>query len=557
MLQTLLIKNFALIKEQTIEFKNGFNVLVGETGAGKSLILDALGFVLGDKSNKINIRNGENKMFVQAVFFIENNMQIASLLNEYDIEFENEIIFSRSFNIEGKNECRINGIIVPVSLIKEISSLIVDFYRQNENINLLNVKNHIKILDNYGGGFEDLKFNLKKLILSYDDICDQMKKIGGNKENRERELEFLQYQIQDIENANLKINEEEELKSEFQVYINSEKILENIKNSTFLLNDINDKLQQVKSNISISCKYDESLTQYLERINSTNIDLVDIEECLEEYISAFEFDEKRLNFIDERLEQIKLLKKKYGNSIEDVLTYLNKIKDDYDNLLFGEEKLIKLERQKDDIKKQILDVCESLSLKRKQTACLIENDVKSELLLLGFKNASFKVNFSYRDNDNFSYDGYDDVEFLLSANIGQNLKSMSKTISGGEMSRFMLALKNVFAKCFNTETLVFDEVDSGISGEIAQKVAERMANLAVKNQLICITHLCQVASMADHYIYVQKEVSSGQTFTNIKVLDNHDIIKYLAISSGAEPTEVALKFASELKLKADNFKNAL
>ena len=297
----------------------------------------------------------------------------------------------------------------------------------------------------------------------------------------------------------------------------------------------------------------------MERIKSAKIELKDIYDSLVDG-QDFEYDQSTIENLNKRYDEIKLLKKKYGASIEDVFDYLSKIKEDYDNLMFGEEKLNKLIKQKEEISKKLYDVCEKLSSKRRYYAKIIEEKVLLELEQLGFKNCKFKIRFKdfpTIEEANYNKNGLDDLEFLFSANAGEDLKSLSKTISGGEMSRFMLAIKNVFANCFDTTTLVFDEVDTGISGEIGQKVAERLARLSKSFQLICITHLCQVSAMADNYIFVKKFVENNKTFTKVSYLEPKQIIEYIALVSGAEPTDVALKFATELKEKADEYKKTI
>lgn len=560
MLSTLVIKNFALIENQTIEFKKGFNVLVGETGAGKSLILDALAFVLGEKSNKLNLRNGTQKMFVQAVF--EDVSSLANqLLEDNGVEVEDNIIVSRVFTLDGKTECRINGVIVPVAVVKNLANLLVDTCSQNENTELLKVKNHLAILDKYA---ENEILPLKQQILQYTsnlaEIHNQMQSIGGSKQNREREIELLEYQIKDIENANLKIGEDEEIKNKINILSNYEKIFDNLKLAQENLASAVESLSVAKSALENADKFNDSLIELHNRLDSVKIEIEDIEETIVDKLSSMEFDSNELENLDARLEEIKLIKKKYGFKIEDVFAYLDKIKQDYDNYLFGEEKLLKLERQYNDLKKELYAKCKQLSELRRNVALSVEENVMNELKFLGFKNATFKVHFDDLPNLElaaFNKNGLDNVEFLFSANAGQELKSLSKTISGGEMSRFMLALKNVFAKCFNTSVLIFDEVDTGISGEIGQKVAERLAMLSRSYQLICITHLCQVTAMADNYVFVQKEVLQNETFTKISYLKGDELTKYIAIVSGAQPTDVAMRFAKELKEKAEQFKATL
>lgn len=560
MLLTLKIKNFALIADQTIEFSKGFNVLVGETGAGKSLILDALAFVLGEKASKLNLRTGENKMFVQAMFD-NNSPYIQEWLEQNDIESDDYLILTRTQNLDGKTECRVNGVLVTASILKTLASNLVDAYAQNENIELLKPKNHIGILDSYGANIVDpIKQQISIKLNELKDIECQMSNIGGDSINRERELELLNYQINDIQNANLQPNEDVELKSKFEKLANSEKIFDNVNSSYDALSTTLSNLNLATNNLEFASKFDNELTTINNRLISCKLEIDDIISTLSEYLSNIDFDQNELQNIDQRLESIKLLKKKYGSSIDDIVSYLEKIKVDYDNILFGEEKLLKLQKLLDDKKLELYNLSLELSSTRKKLAVEIENKVMQELKILGFKNTIFKVDFTSLpsiENAVFTKNGLDNLEFLLSANAGEELKSLSKTISGGEMSRFMLALKNVFAKCLNSSTLVFDEVDTGISGEIGQRVAERLAMLAKNSQLICITHLCQVSAMADRYIFVKKDVLDNKTYTTIKYLNNDEIIKYIAVASGAEPTEVAMQFASELKNKANNFKNGI
>lgn len=556
MLQTLKIKNFALIADQTIEFTNGFNVLVGETGAGKSLILDAISFVMGDKANKLNIRHNEQKMSVWAIF--DNSSTVLDFLNENDIEPEDNLIVSRSLTIEGKSDCRINGSIVTVSQLKMLASLMLDTYAQNENIELLKVKNHLAILDKYAG--EELncyKQEISNYLQSIKEIQQKIDLFGGDDASRQRKVELLDYQIKDIENSNLQIGEDEEVKSEINKLSNFEKIYESIALANSCLESVNERLYDAERALGGVEKYDDGLLEVFNRLKSARIEIKDIVDSLANY-SDIGFDQNALDALNKRYDEIKLLKKKYGETIQDINNYLIKIKEEYDDLLFGEEKLNKLLKQKDEQINLLHSVCTSLSLKRKEYALKIEELVLKELSLLGFKNCKFKVDFNSLPSvgdAKFNKTGIDEVEFLFSANAGEDLKSLSKTISGGEMSRFMLALKNVFANCFDASTLIFDEVDTGISGEIGQKVAERLAILSKSFQLICITHLCQVTAMADNYIFVKKEVENNNTFTKVQYLQGQDILKYIAGVSGAEPTDVALKFATELKQKANNFKN--
>lgn len=554
MLQSLLIKNFALIKNQTINFSSGFNVLVGETGAGKSLILDALSFVLGDKSNKLNIRYGESRLFVQAVFFVnDDNIAFIDLLRDADIDFsDNQIVITRSFSIDGKVENKINDVFVTVGLIKKLAPFLMDFYAQNDSYEMMNEKNQLNVLDLFAGN------KLTQLLNEYNSLYNKLldlqsskDKIGSNVENRERQIEFLEFQISEIEGAELTIGEDESLKNKLQKISNAEKIHANVSVANDGLSSVTSQLHAVDSAVKNVEKYDNSLSDIITRINECYLEISDISDFVNNYLYSIDFDESDMLKLDARLDHINSLKKKYGNTIEDVLEYLAKIKEDYDNLLFGEKKLLKLEKEEKDLIELLTSKANEISLVRKSVAINIEKDVVKELNMLGFKNAQFKVFFEEKP---LSQNGIDNVKFVFTANSGQELKSLSKTISGGEMSRFMLALKNVFAGNFGADLLVFDEIDSGISGETGQRVAERLGLLSKKYQLICITHLAQVAAMADNYIKVYKEDVGGETVTFAKELSENEVVSQIALISGDEGTDVGLTFAKGLKERAEKYK---
>lgn len=558
MLHTLKIKNFALIADETVEFDKGFNVLIGETGAGKSLILDALSFVLGDKANKLNIRNGEQKMSVQAVFFeIENS--INELLEQNDIEVDDSLILSRTLNVDGRSEARVNGVIVTTSFLKEIAKKIVDIYAQNENIELLNAKNHLAILDSYlPDEILPLKKEIARLLDLYNQINNSISSLGGSDELRLQKMDLLEYQIKEIENFEPKLGEDEELKNEIEKLSHYERVAESVSQSLSYLSKSSDLLLEGSHALSGAERYDKSLSSLMDRVQSSKIEIDDIVDSLKDFDFSFNPDE--LSRLSKRYDELKLLKKKYGATIEDILEFLARAKEDYDNLLFGQERLKKMQKELEDVKTKLYNECVLLSKTRVKIAEVIERNVLDELSLLGFKNCKFKVNFASLpsiEDATYSQNGFDHIEFLLSANAGQELKSLSKTISGGEMSRFMLALKNVFAKCYNIPTLVFDEVDTGISGEIGKRVAERIALLSIKSQVICITHLPQVCAMADRFIFVEKYVEQQNTFTKIKYLNQPETIEYLATISGAKPTGVAIEYAHELKQVADKYKESL
>ncbi len=558
MLKTLTIKNFAIIENTSLSFHLGFNVLVGETGAGKSIILDALNFVLGDKPSKDNIRHGATELVVKAIF--ENiGEKVIEKLNEFEIECEDMLIVSRSFNIEGKSFCLLNGEPVTVSMLKQIGALILDFYGQNESVSILNVKNHIKLLDSYKPNLlEKTKENIANLLQSYKDINKEIEKIGGHGEDRERTLDLLSYQIKEIENAKLEKNEDVVLEEKIKALSNYEKISTSLNQCYNSLK--NNELNNALSNLNIAKEYDGKLFQYNERLNGCIIEIEDICASIKEYLSNMSFSETELDSISERKDQIKSLKKKYGSSLEDIEIYLNKIKKEYDDIINSEAILKKLITNQNEIKHKLYNECLKLHNLRLELSEEVEQKVKNELFSLGMENTQFKISFKNLKQENecdFTNNGIDEVEFLFSANVGEEQKSLAKTISGGEMSRFMLAIKNVFANANDVSVLVFDEVDAGVSGEIGYKVGQKLAMLSKRYQIICITHLAQVTALADKHIYISKTVENNQTKSVAKYLNENELLKYLATLFGSKSSEIALMHSKELLNMSNDYKQSL
>ena len=558
MLKTLTIKNFAIIENTSLSFHLGFNVLVGETGAGKSIILDALNFVLGDKPSKDNIRHGATELVVKAIF--ENiGEKVIEKLNEFEIECEDMLIVSRSFNIEGKSSCLLNGEPVTVSMLKQIGALILDFYGQNESVSILNVKNHIKLLDSYKPNLlEKTKENIANLLQSYKDINKEIEIIGGRGEDRERTLDLLSYQIKEIENTKLEKNEDVVLEEKIKALSNYEKISTSLNQCYNSLK--NNELNNALSNLNIAKEYDGKLLQYNERLNGCIIEIEDICASIKEYLSNMSFSETELDSISERKDQIKSLKKKYGSSLEDIEIYLNKIKKEYDDIINSEAILKKLITNQNEIKHKLYNECLKLHNLRLELSEEVEQKVKNELFSLGMENTQFKISFKNLKQENecdFTNNGIDEVEFLFSANVGEEQKSLAKTISGGEMSRFMLAIKNVFANANDVSVLVFDEVDAGVSGEIGYKVGQKLAMLSKRYQIICITHLAQVTALADKHIYISKTVENNQTKSVAKYLNENELLKYLATLFGSKSSEIALMHSKELLNMSNDYKQSL
>ena len=547
MLQKLTIKNFAIIENSSLEFNRGFNVLIGETGAGKSIILDALKFVLGAKAQKEDIRNGEEELFVKATFTDLQESTIKTL-SAFDIECDDVLIISRSYNMDGKSSCKINGEIVSVSMLRQLGETLYDMYGQHDNVELLNTKNHLKLLDGYDSqNLVPEKERIKSLLDSLKKVNEQIAQIGGKGEDRERTLDLLKYQIDEIENSNLYIGEDEKLDSQIVTLSNAEKISSALSSS--LENLTANRLGIALSALATISQYNDKVSKIHDRLESIEIELEDIQSDLKELLLSLEFSQNDLDDIVERQERIKSLKRKYGSTIEGILTFLSNAQNRYDNILNSEKVILKLDKEKEDLNSELYKNSITLHQKRMEIAKLLEQNVIKQLADLKMKNTTFKVHFDEMPSgiDNtYTLDGLDKVEFLFSANKGETEKSLSKTISGGEMSRFMLALKTVLGTKDDPKTLVFDEIDSGVSGEIGYKVGEKLYSLSLSSQILCITHLPQVTALADNHILVYKNVVDGKTISEIKTLSKEELVKYLSTLLGGYDSETSKLHAEEL-----------
>lgn len=553
MLQSLSIKNVALIKNIVIDFDKGLNILLGETGAGKSIIFDALNFVLGAKSDKTLIRSGEDSMRVDAVF-TDLNDNCKSTLNEYGFEAE-EILLSRVLSLDGKSTIRINGNLSTQTILKEIGKVLVDSYSQHESVELLKSKSHLVMLDKFGKSkIEKLKNEVKEKYNNYHNILSEIDRLGGDEYDREREISLLNYQISEIRDADLKMGEDEEIHDRLKFLNNAEKIYQSISMCEEYLDNSSssciNSLQQVSNLLSSLSNFD-ILSDCKNRIDSVRFEVEDIYQTLLDLKSKSEFDENEYERLDRRYDLIKNLEKKYGGSIENVLSYFEKINLRLDELNDSEQILIKLNSNKEKAFNELKEVSEKLSNERKIIAKEIETKILNELQELGMKSSKFEVVFT-KLND-YTPNGEDGVEFVFSANKGQEVKSLAKTASGGELSRFMLAIKNIFAEIGSAQTLIFDEIDAGISGETGKIVGEKLKNITCFAQVICITHLPQVACYGNSFFYVSKYENDNETMTQIKRLEDKDIPYNIAkMIVGDNVSEIALSQAKEMLLKVLN-----
>lgn len=563
MLQKLKIKNIALIDECIIDFESGLNTLTGETGAGKSIIIDSLNFVLGARCDKSLIKSGTDTAKVDAVFYTLDN-DVFKLLEDVGIEKDSTVIISRTMNLTGKNECRINGENVPLSIIKKVTSKLVDVFGQNDQQFLLDTKSHLSFLDAFNEKLlEEDKSKLSNLINELLGIKNSIKLIGGDGEERLRNIDILKYQINEIASANLKIGEDDELSERKNILKNSEKILEKFNDFKLYC----DGQVNLTSNLKSMTNILNSLSEFLsgcdalsERLNVARIEVEDIVETIFDKSNKFEYNENELNEIEERLDLIKTLSRKYGNSIDDILKFQQQATENLQKLENATEELEELNKKKQQCLVSIYDTCVRLSSIRKSLAKEFEEKIKIQLVNLGMKSANFKVEFNNYTMEEIESKvtnlGADEVEFMFSANLGEPLKPLVKIISGGEMSRFMLAFKTVINN-FVDKTYVFDEIDTGIGGGVGTVVAKQMAEIAKVNQVLCVTHLAQISCFADNMLKISKYEADGRTYTNVKKLIGDEITQEVMRLIGTnEVSEYAYKHAEELIKEAIAFKKS-
>lgn len=568
MVRTLKIKNIALIEESKIDFNEGFNILTGETGAGKSIIIDALNFVLGAKADKSLIKNGCDFSLVEGTFSIdEENADFENLFKDFNLEYDSIIKISRTMTKDSKNECRINGELVSLGMLKKITAYLVDIFGQHDNLILLDPKNHLELLDSLcGKDLINLKEELKGRLASLKNINEAFKEFGGTEESRAKEIELLEFEINQIEEANLKVDEEEKLNERRTIILNSEKIFESLKsaNEDLVYNqDIQSFIKSAINSLNNVKSYDSELESLVERLTNIRFELIDVAELLKDKQMSSNYSESELNEIEERLDLIKDLKRKFGKTIEDVFVYLGKAKAKLDKLYNCNEELAKLNNQKKLVLKEIYETCSKLTCLRKKYADELKVKILNELKDLGMKNANFEVAFLNEYNESsiekvVSELGADKVEFLFSANLGEPVKSLSKIISGGELSRFSLAMKCIVRNSDKTKTFVFDEIDTGIGGAVGSIIAKKISKIAKTNQVLCITHLAQIASFADSHYKITKFEDDKKTYTNVSLLNSQEQIMEITRMIGTmENAEYAKLHAVKLLEESLKYKENL
>ena len=565
MLTRLTIENVALIDRADLEFSEGLNVLSGETGAGKSVILDSIDFVLGAKADKSMIRHGKTECLVRAEFSIKENSDVRAALEELDVDAEDTIVISRRLSSDGKSTLRLNGCSVTAAMLRRVTSALVDIHGQSEHFFLLKESNQLRLLDGIGGApVEEKRAAVSELLAQRKQILAELKLLGGDEGERGRRLDILRYQIDEIRRADIKAGEEEELSALRVRYMNAEKILSALNTTRdFLLADGGgvDSLSGAKRNLAALIKYGEEYESLATRLENAAAELNDVAETVEGLARELDVDEAEAERAEARLDEIKTLKKKYGGSVEAIWAFLEAAEKEYEMLSDSGERCEKLNTELKNTENRLYSACLALTKVRKQVADTFSAQVEAELKTLNISSARFGVEFddySREDVGGATSDGLDKLRFLFSANAGEPMKELGKIISGGEMSRFMLAVKARLSSVNGIGTYLFDEIDAGISGKTARVVAEKFCKISRHTQIIAVSHLAQIASFADSQLLIEKHEEAGKTYTTIRQIEGEARLQEIARLVGGEAESAyALKHAEELVKTAQNYKNSL
>lgn len=540
MIGTLHIKNIGIIEDLSIDLNQGLNVLTGETGAGKTLIIDSLQIISGGRFSKEMMRKGTTNSFVELCLYEP----------ESEKAIDGNIIISREISSNGKNMCKINGRMVTVNELKNFMSKYIEIHGQNDNQNLLDNKLHLNYLDGFiGNKIKVQKEEYGKLYEKYCQIKQLLKENFGDEKERQRKIDLLRYQLEEITEANLKVEEENELEEKRKIMANSEKIAENLNQADSLIGEegidsISMAIRALEKIENIDSKYEKASSS----LKSIYYELQELSRDISTYKEDIYFDEDERNNIEERLDLIYRLKRKYGNTIEEILTYQEEVTKELERIENLEEYNANLRKQQKEIEVQMEKLGKQIHEIRKEDAVLLSQAINQELLDLEMKNAKINIHVEYQEKEYFKT-GKDIVTFYIVTNFGEDEKELSKIASGGEMSRTMLAIKKVLADSDQMPVLVFDEIDTGISGKAANSVAKKLKAISKNHQVMCISHLPNIAAMADYNYFISKNVSKERTSTNIRLLQENEVIEEIARISSGEINEVTLQYASELRNK--------
>jgi len=558
MLQLLHIENIAVIEEADITFDKGFNALTGETGAGKSIVIDAMGAVLGQRTSRDLIRTGAAKAFVSAMF---TDVPPLAVLEESGLEAEDgELLLQREISAEGKNICRVSGRPVTVAQLRKIGSALLNIHGQHDGQQLLDEEQHGAYLDSFG----QVEPQMEAYTACYEAmgaVKKKLKSLQMDEAEKERRMDSLTFQINELEKAKLKSGEEETLLQRLNLLRNSEKFMSAIQGAVWNLTGGDEgggavsELREAAGALSGAKNLDGQFAQLHERLENLYSEAYDVAETLRDLQDSFDFSPQELDELEGRADKLYRLKKKYGPTVEDMIAYLEQCREELDQIAFASDTAARLEKQLAQERQKVLKAAKVLSEARKEAAKRLEARIQDELRQLDMPKVRFAICFEEKEPDAL---GIDTVRFLMSANVGEELRPIHKVASGGELARIMLALKNVLAENELIGTLVFDEVDTGVSGRAAQKVAAKLAQVSRRKQVLCVTHLPQLAAMADTHFSVEKGEKNGRTFTQVLRLDREQRMNELArLTGGEKPTPAMLAGAAELLDEAAEYKKSI
>ncbi len=539
MITTLHIKNIGIIDDIVIDLNKGLNVLTGETGAGKTLIVDSLGIIAGGRFSKDMIRRGQSMSFVELALYLPENPN----------SIDGNVVVSREINTAGKNICKINGRLVPVSELKNFMKNIIDIHGQYDNQTLMDTEFHTRYLDKFVGE-KMFKIHEKycELYNEYVELNKKLKNNYGDEIEKQRKLDLLEYQYKEIKSANLKRGEDEQLEEKRKIIMSSEKVAESLNNVSnnlegTIIDVINDSIRALEKIEDVNSKYGEKL------VEMKNI-YYEVQEVARDISSMKEdvyFDEEERNEIEERLDEIYSLKRKYGNTIDEIIEYKEKLENEIDRIENLDEENRKTKEKIDKITIEMEKLCEEITELRKSNSVILNDKINQELAQLEMKNARF--NAKIIEDKEFSPNGKSHVEFVITTNLGEEEKKLNKIASGGEMSRIMLAIKTVLSDIDEVPVLIFDEIDTGISGKAANSVGNKLKKIAQKHQVIIVTHLATIAAQGDYNYYIYKEVQDNKTNTKVKLMNEDETIREVARIASGEITDISLSHAKELRSK--------
>ena len=540
MITNLHIKNIGIIDDLEINLNNGMNVLTGETGAGKTLIIDSLEIICGGRFSKEMIRKGENYSYIEICMYEPQDINA----------IDGNIIIAREIYSNGRNSCKINGRLVTVNELKTFMSNYIEIHGQNQNQQLFDNSTHIKYLDNFiGKEIIQLKSSYSEKYMKYNEIKRELKNNYGDEKEKQRKLDLLRYQLNEIKEAKLKNEEEEKLEEKRKIMMNSEKIAKNLGEASQAVGEntidsIGTAVRALEKIEEIDSKY----SQTIEDLRNIYYGMQEVSRDINSYCEDIEFDEEERTNVETRLDTIYELKRKYGNNIQEILNYAEEVEKEITKIENVEEYNEKLRKEQLELENSLNTIGTQISEIRKKYAKKLSEKINKELLELEMKNAKINVKVEFKENEFFE-DGKDEVKIFIKTNIGENECELTKIASGGEMSRIMLAIKKVLAEVDNMPVLIFDEIDTGISGKAAKSVADKMKSISKNHQVLCISHLATIAATADYNYFISKKVENERTSTKVKLLNEQEVLQEIARISSGEINEVTLKYASELRNK--------